>query len=407
MVTVIFSFPHHVSRQMELRSNRVHTGSPKTAMVPLPHPVSRQGELRSIRSHVGNPVTVTLSLSYPPTRTELRSAFVHAGNPVTATVAFQRPSVRTELRSASASAGNAVTTAFAFPYPPKRAEWRSIHAQAGNIVTTKLLFPKLPTQTTSLKWKAERQVYTTATIHLRNDYHNLVTASIGYCYDWKMVVGTALRYCHRSLVKPGWKIVAKNIETGESFDLGFIEADNPILEDVFLPDGDYEISVLTSSLFWKDCLDRTVRTISIRPDSEVTPLPTIYNLRSAVLNGVTTIRWSANHSETTDCVFGVWYSSDSPVDTNRPPDATIGYYSSQTEYVTIFYQNAPAFVAVAAIRRGDEPAIGNVHELPLDWSDVPPRRPDDVVLLDQPLAAVDATIEKRGENDPFWTMWTG
>jgi hypothetical protein len=139
----------------------------------------------------------------------------------------------------------------------------------------------------------------------------------------------------------------------------------------------------------------------------ISPLPTIYNFRSAILNGVTTIHWSANQSELDDCVFGVWYSSDSPVDTNRPPDTTVWYFSSQIEYATTFYQNAPAYAAVAAMRTGNEPETGNVHELSLEWSDVPPYRPDDVVLLDKPLSAIDGTIEKRREDDQMWTMWCG
>jgi hypothetical protein len=308
------------------------------------------------------------------------------------------------LRSVAAYAGSPITATLAFPDPPNRMELRSIHAQAGSPVTEKLGFPKLATQFAAIRWQAGRNVYTTATIHLYNDYHQFTTASIGYCYDWKTFIQTALQYKHWSVVKPGWRIVAKNIVTGESIDVGFIDSDtgNPSLENIFLPDGDYEISVLTSSLFWKDCRDRTVRTISIRPGGEVMPLPTIYNLRSAVLNGVTTIRWSANTSELDDCVFGIWYSSDSPVETNRPPDTMVWYFSSQTEYATTFYQNAPAHFAVAAMRTGDEPELGNVHELDLDWSDVPPRHPDNVVVLNAPLAAA---VEKRREDGEFETMW--
>jgi len=218
------------------------------------------------------------------------------------------------------------------------------------------------------------------------------------------------RRCDRqAFVRSGWRILAKNIENDESFDLGFVDADaeNPALEGVFLPDGDYEVSILTSSLFWKDCMDREVRTISVRPGGEITPLPTIYNLRSAVLEGVTTIRWSANRSELDDCVFGVWYDSQSPVDTNRPPDATIWYYSSQTEYTTTFYQNAPVWVAVAAMRTGNDVETGKVHELYLDWLNVPPRRPDDVVVLDVPLSAFDPEIQGRNADDPNWSLWNG
>jgi len=217
------------------------------------------------------------------------------------------------------------------------------------------------------------------------------------------------RRCDRqSFVRPGWKIVAKNIVTDELIDIGFIDidTDNPVLKDVFLPDGDYEISVLTSSLFWNDCQDRQIRLLSLCLDGKF-PLPTIYNLRSAVLNGVTTIHWSATQCELGDCVFGVWYDSQSPVDVNRPADATVWYDSSQTEYATTFYQNAPVYVAVAALRTGDEEETGKIHELYLDWSDIPPRRPDEVIILDKPLPVIDTTVEKRHEDDPFLTLWRG
>jgi hypothetical protein len=172
--------------------------------------------------------------------------------------------------------------------------------------------------------------------------------------------------------------------------------------NALLPDGDDEIAVLTSSLFWRDCLDRTVRTIAVRSGEDVTPLPAIYNLRSTVINGVTTIRWSANQSELDDCVFGVWYDSQTPVDTNRPPDQTVRYFSLQTEYATTFLQKAPAYVAVAAMRT-ENGETGKVYEWYLDWSNVPPRQPDDVVILGPPLPAIDPDIADR--NNPNLSRW--
>ena len=213
----------------------------------------------------------------------------------------------------------------------------------------------------------------------------------------------------QSFVRPGWRVMAKNLETGEVAELGFIDAQSPerSLANVSLNDGDYEISVLTSSLFWRDASDGNIRTITVGADPEISPLPVIHNLRSAVADGATTIHWSANHSEIDDCVFGVWFSSESPIDTNRPADATVWYSSSMSEYQTSFAQNAPAWVAIAAMRIGDEMKIGKVHELYLDWSNVKPRTPDDVMILDSPLLAFDTEIEMRHEDDPFMTLWSG
>ncbi|HBT76671.1 MAG TPA: hypothetical protein DEB39_07045 [Planctomycetaceae bacterium] len=228
-------------------------------------------------------------------------------------------------------------------------------------------------------------------------------------FDANRYVFAAQPIHHQSLVRPGWRVFARNIETDMLSELGFIDADREdrSLPDIFLPDGQYEISVLTSSLFWKDAADHSVRTIIVGDDTEITPLPTIYNLRSSVQIGTTLIQWSATKSELDDCVFGVWYGSESPVDTDRPPDVTIWYSSSMTEYQTTFEQHASAWVAVAAIKPGNETEKGKVHELFLDWSNTPPRAPDDVMVMDAPLPEFDAEIETRHEDDPFMTLWNG
>ncbi|MCL2306134.1 MAG: tyrosine-type recombinase/integrase [Planctomycetaceae bacterium] len=126
-------------------------------------------------------------------------------------------------------------------------------------------------------------------------------------------------------------------------------------EGIFLPDGEYEVSVLTSSLFWKDASDFNVRLLTIKPGEEVSSLPTIYNLRSSISQGETTIHWSAGKSDIDDCVFGVWYFSTSPVPTDGPPSETVWYFSELTEYQTSFKQFSPCYVAIAAMRPGNEP----------------------------------------------------
>ena len=410
-VTTTVTFPHHAMRQMEVRSVGGHAGCPVTTAVAFPHHAARQTELRSVGIHIGNTVTTTAAFPYPATQqTELRSVRSSVGSPYTATVAFpHHVPLQTELHLRRAHAGRPVTAMMAFPpYFPQRVELHLRRTHSGSPVTVTISFPPyFPTQTAILKWENKWKALTTSSVNLQYDYRNYTTTSIKYRHDWRAIRTIALAYRYWSLTPSGWSIVAKNLETGESHALGFIDTDNPAVEDVFLPDGDYEISVLTSSLFWKDCLDRTVRTLSVRPGEEVTPLPTIYNLRSVVLDGVTTIRWSANQSDLGDCVFGVWYSSETPVDVARPADTTVWYSSLQTEYATTFYQNAPAYVAVAAMRTDDEPEIGKIHTHSLDWSNVPPRRPDDVIVLNAPLPVIDVGTEKRREDDPFWAMWNG
>ncbi len=122
---------------------------------------------------------------------------------------------------------------------------------------------------------------------------------------------------------------------------------------------------------------------------------------------------SLSESELDDCVFGVWYGSDSPVDTERPPDVTVWYSSSMTEYQTSFEQQAPAWVAVAAIKPGNEMEKGKVHELYLDWSNITPRAPDDVMVLEDRLRRLEqseqepAGMQRPTVADPFTTLWNG
>ena len=216
-------------------------------------------------------------------------------------------------------------------------------------------------------------------------------------------IGTVLVKCslnRQAFVRPGWRIIARSISTGETTELGFIDADSQSLKDIALPDGDYEISVLTSSLFWKDCQERIVRTITVGDDIEISALPLIYNLRASISQGFTLIEWSASQNAVDDCQFCMWFSEEIPVDVNRPPDATVLYSDLQTEYRYSYLQSAPAYLAIAAMRSDEH---GKIHELFLDWSSVPPRSPDDIVLLDTPLPALDYEIwaSHKDESDVY------
>ena len=97
--------------------------------------------------------------------------------------------------------------------------------------------------------------------------------------------------------------------------------------------------------------------------------------------------------------------SDSPVDVSRPPDNTVWYSNTMTEYQTSFQQNALAWIAVAPIRTGDQSEIGIVKELYLDWKNTPPRAPDDVMLLNAPLSAIDTEIVASRSDEPNLSLW--
>jgi hypothetical protein len=204
--------------------------------------------------------------------------------------------------------------------------------------------------------------------HVRFDSLNTLLPQIkaGSLFNTVQPERAGFKMNRRAFIRSGWKIFARNLSTGVLQELGFIETENSdrSLSNIFLPDGDYEISVLTSSLFWKDALDRTVHTISIHDGAELSPLPVIYNLRSSVSQGVTTIQWSANQSEIDDCVFGLWYSSDSTVDTNRPPDETVWYFPAQSEYIVTFQQREKSILPLPQYEPATPEPVRNPNSAP-------------------------------------------
>ena len=242
---------------------------------------------------------------------------------------------------------------------------------------------------------------------LFNIYDRLQLASHNSYFDIIRSNCINLASHRQAFVMPGWSIIAKNIESDLVIPVGWIdeESDSRSIENVSLPDGDYEITVLTSKLFWKDAREHVVRTISIRSGQEISALPTIYNLRSSVSQGETTVRWSANRSEVSDCVFGVWRSETSPVLADTPPHDTVWYSQDLTEFQTNVTQSGPMYVAIAAIRTGNEEETGPVHELFLPWSNTKPRSPDDAVVLREPLPLFDSAIPDLHADEPDMQLW--
>ena len=147
-----------------------------------------------------------------------------------------------------------------------------------------------------------------------------------------------------------------------------------------MPDGDYEITLLYSSLFWKDVLDRVVRNVTIRSGEEpVLGLPPILNLTSEVSGGITTISWSSNSGDYQDCEFGLWFAETPPVVTFREPDQRITYTAFDVDYDVRITQAYPLWCVVMAIKGNMR---GPASEIYLEWSNALPRRPDDQMAFD-------------------------
>jgi hypothetical protein len=193
---------------------------------------------------------------------------------------------------------------------------------------------------------------------------------------------TSVPMSRQAFVKPGWRILIRNAETNTKRELGFIEqnAVEKSIKDVDLLDGDYEITLLYSSLFWKDAIDRVVRNVTIRSDEEpVLGLPPVLNLVSQVNDGITRISWASNSDDFEDCEFGLWFSENPPVVTFREPDQTVAYTASDVEYGVNITQSVPLWCVVMAVKGNMR---GPASEIYLDWSNGLPRRPDDQVAFD-------------------------
>ncbi len=188
---------------------------------------------------------------------------------------------------------------------------------------------------------------------------------------------------HRqAFVKPGWRILLRNVDTNERRDLGFMEQDtlDRSITDVELPDGDYEITILTSSLFWRDTVDRAVRNVMIRSGEEpVIGLPAVLNLTSEVADGVTTLAWASEIADFEDCAFGLWFAEFPPVVVFREPDQIVEYTASAAEYQLKIRQNTPLWCVVMATKGN---LRGPASEIFLDWGNGLPRRPDDQMAFD-------------------------
>jgi hypothetical protein len=89
----------------------------------------------------------------------------------------------------------------------------------------------------------------------------------------------------------------------------------------------------------------------------------------------------------------------SSVDTNHPPDETVWHFPTQSEYIAAFHQQEKRYLAIAAMRTGNESELGNIRELLLDWNNVSPHSPDDVMVFDPPLPVIDTNVLSRYQTE--------
>ena len=221
---------------------------------------------------------------------------------------------------------------------------------------------------------------------------------------------SALPIHKQALVKPGWRILLRNVETNVQRGLGFIEFDalEKAISDVDIPDGDYEITLLYSSLFWQNAVDRIVRNVTIHSGEDPSlGLPPILNLRSEIENGITRILWDSEMGFE-GVTFGLWFAESPPVVVMREPDQTVEYTASGLEYRVNFTQSLPMWCVVMATKGNMR---GPASEIFLPWSNDRPRRPDDQmafhVFLDEKLQQLKNATGQDGVEENKWDTSKG
>jgi hypothetical protein len=235
------------------------------------------------------------------------------------------------------------------------------------ITPTRFNINRYQEQKLLLNWNSIQNSLATQTIHWDSNKKEFATIPLS----------------HQSLVRSGWRVVARNIANNEQKELGFIDTDAPTrsLTNIKLPNGDYEIKVLTSSNFWQDTQSKNIYNIILQDNKELQPQPTIYNLRSSIIQGTTKIEWSSTKATANDYKFACWYSPETPVDTTRPPDPTIQYNPTKTEYETKIKQTKPTNLAITTIQTNKPQEQKNIQYLTLNWNNTKPETPNDIIIL--------------------------
>ena len=225
----------------------------------------------------------------------------------------------------------------------------------------------------------------TTLVRISNRFHAIPQewkAAIAGRFDAFDIYTAAIPLHKQAFVQPGWRILIRNTETDEQRNLGFIafDATERAIKDIDLADGDYEVTLLHSSLFWQNARDRVVRNVTIRSGEEPTlGLPPVLNLTSEVSDGITTISWSSNSGDYQDCEFGLWFADTPPVVTFREPDQRIAYTPFDVDYSVKIMQAWPLWCVVMAVKGNMR---GPATEIYLEWSSDSPRRPDDQMAFD-------------------------
>jgi hypothetical protein len=156
-------------------------------------------------------------------------------------------------------------------------------------------------------------------------------------------------------VREGYKLYARNVDTGVETYLGFIAADaSPLqLAGVGLADGNYEIVVILAGYCWPAQRQTTRFAVRILGGAVYTPLPALAGLTYAYTETQTNLLWSwiAATGEETPDDFAIWTSAALPVPTGGAP-AYVVTAAGAGAYSQLITQGAAILYIAACSRKG-------------------------------------------------------
>lgn len=201
-------------------------------------------------------------------------------------------------------------------------------------------------------------------------------------------ISTNAPVINNSFVNPGWSIHAKNVDTDQMLDLGFISIATPPderkIEDVPLAKGVWEIEVRLHQWYWADCRWRKITTLVVSDEIiEQDSFSVIHNLRHSVEHYRAVLRWEVVDERNPKYHhFAIWLSNTTPVDTENTPAEILLHVPATGTYKYDYAQAQPIYAAVATIK-SDGSEHGPVSEIYCPWSLVAPISPPNQQALRQ------------------------
>jgi hypothetical protein len=423
-IIAAFPFPMGTKRRAAYRFSSRHDGTETIAAFPFPAYAAKVSSYRLSSRHDGTETITVAAFPFPYVNTK----------PIIAAFPFPMGTKRrAAYRLSNQYDGTETIAVAAFPFP-MISKWNAAYRFSRDEAGSRVMFASYPFPPLTITVKIAAFPFPMGTKR-RAVYRlscDLTIASVDsgrqtkYPFPPYMSHRTIFTTNYSVLMRAGWRMMARDLATGMVSELGFIPAlsEPALLESattaagrtltgVELPEGEYEIFVLTSGMYWRDAMDRKIYTISVHPDQpEISPLPKINNLRVSKLADMTgsdvnlqegetgfILEWNTtpladlndSGNDSNGLYFAFWYSpalttgAGAPVDVNRAPDALVPYDENRTEYDTDFLLPPPCYVAAAAYRNaensGEPPRLGEIQEIYLELTPVILKQPDDVVVV--------------------------